>query len=399
MGILNVTPDSFSDGGKNYALGDAIEAGLRMVRQGADLLDIGGESTRPGSDPVEEREELRRVIPVVEALAKRTAVPLSVDTRKARVAEEAIDAGAAIVNDVSALRDDLNMAPLIAQRGTGVVLMHMQGTPRTMQTEPRYGDVVREVREFLRERARFAQSEGIASEAIAVDPGLGFGKTFDHNLSLVANLEAFRALGHPLVVGHSRKGFVGKLLGDAPIADRAEGSVVVAVVAAAKGADVLRVHDVEPTVRAFKVAGPLLAAALLPGEGDPDEGGPASRRSGLPSPGETVQMALRGLSVQARIGASEAERARPQRLLVDIEWAAPLPRRDALEDAVDYARVAADAESVLASKEWVLLETASEAVRRRVGALDGVRDARVSIRKPSPPGLDAEASEARVGRL
>ncbi len=255
MGVVNVTPDSFSDGGLYLDPAAAIGHGSELVAQGAEILDVGGESTRPGAEPVAEAEELARVVPVVEALAPAGA-EVSVDTSKGAVAAAALDAGATIVNDVTALRGDPAMAALCAERGCTVVLMHMRGDPRTMQEDPRYGDVVAEVGEFLASRREAARAAGIAAERIWLDPGIGFGKTAEHNLELLRRLPELAALGQPLVVGTSRKSFLGKFDG-APAGERLGGTIATAVLAAAGGAGVLRVHDVAEVAQALTVAGAI----------------------------------------------------------------------------------------------------------------------------------------------
>jgi dihydropteroate synthase len=252
MGIVNATPDSFSDGGLASSAEAAIARARQLVEAGAHILDIGGESSRPGAEPVPVEEELRRVLPLIEALAPTRDVPLSIDTTKAHVARAAIDAGATIINDITALGGDPDMARLVADRGAGVVLMHMQGTPRTMQLDPCYEDVVREVHDFLARRVEWAESRGIARGQIAIDPGIGFGKTFEHNLLLLRNLRRFASLGCTLLVGTSRKGFLGTITGR-PVGERAVASVASALAALAHGADIVRVHDVAATVDAIKV--------------------------------------------------------------------------------------------------------------------------------------------------
>lgn len=253
MGILNVTPDSFSDGGMFDDAQDAVLHAARLVDEGADLLDIGGESTRPGSDPVSPGEELARVLPVIEGIcASRPGVPISIDTRHAEVAARALDAGAVIVNDVSAGRDP-SMFDVARGAGAGLVVMHMLGDPTTMQDDPRYDDVVGEVHEFLRERVEAAVFAGIRAEQLAVDPGIGFGKNLQHNLALLRALDAFADLDAAVLVGVSRKRFVGTLSRVERAADRLEGSIAAAVWCAANGADVVRVHDVGATVRALRV--------------------------------------------------------------------------------------------------------------------------------------------------
>jgi dihydropteroate synthase len=259
MGVVNVTPDSFSDGGRFLAPQRAIAHARELVADGADLLDVGGESTRPGARAVSAEEELERVAPVLEGL-DGVGAPISIDTSKVTVAEAALDAGAEIVNDVTALRQEPALAGICARRGCRVILMHMQGTPRTMQENPTYDDVVDDVRAFLAERIEFAVGEGIAEKRIWVDPGIGFGKTVDHNLELLRRLEELRALGRPVVVGTSRKRFIGALTGR-EVDDRLGGTIASNVLALRAGADVLRVHDVAETRQAALVAESILGAA------------------------------------------------------------------------------------------------------------------------------------------
>lgn len=256
MGIVNVTPDSFSDGGRYFDLEKAIAHGIALARQGADIIDIGGESTRPGARPVSAGEEMERVLPVIRGLRRAVSIPISIDTTKADVARAAVDEGADMVNDISALRFDPAMAPLIAAAKLPVVLMHMQGTPRTMQQSPRYQDVVEEVKEFLRNRIRFALEAGVSAERIIIDPGIGFGKELDHNLALLRGLPVLTSLGQPLLVGPSRKTFVGKLLDVGP-EERLEGGLAAAVAAVLAGANIIRTHDVKETRRAVRMADAL----------------------------------------------------------------------------------------------------------------------------------------------
>ena len=256
MGVVNVTPDSFSDGGLYLDPEAAIAHGRELVAAGAEILDVGGESTRPGAEPVSEDEELRRVIPVIQGLVA-TEASISVDTSKAAVAAAALDAGAEIVNDVTALRGDPGMAALCAERGATVVLMHMRGEPRTMQEDPRYEDVVAEVKAFLAERLEAAAAAGIGEEKVWLDPGIGFGKTAAHNLELLRRLPELRDLGRPLVIGTSRKSFIGKVDGSAAD-ERLGGTIASSVLAAAEGAAVLRVHDVAEVRQALTVATAIL---------------------------------------------------------------------------------------------------------------------------------------------
>jgi dihydropteroate synthase len=253
MGIVNVTPDSFYDGGRRLETSQAIADGVAMIEAGADILDIGGESTRPGAKPVSEDQELARVLPVVSGLRREANIPISIDTYKSGVARRALDAGADIVNDISALRFDPGMLSLVAAEKIPIVLMHMQGKPQTMQTEPRYRDVVREVRDFLAAQLYEAMDGGIAAERVILDPGIGFGKTLGHNLQLLRGLPVLAALGQPLLVGVSRKAFIGKILGLDPD-QRLEGSLAAAVAAVLAGANLVRVHDVAETTRAVRVA-------------------------------------------------------------------------------------------------------------------------------------------------
>jgi dihydropteroate synthase len=259
MGVVNVTPDSFSDGGRFLDPSAAVAHGVRLAEEGAAILDIGGESTRPGADPVPAEEELRRVVPVVERLAAAgTGSQLSIDTSKAAVAGAALDAGASYVNDVTAFRGDPAIAGLVAERGVECCLMHMLGEPRTMQDDPRYDDVVGEVESFLAERAEAAVAAGVARERIALDPGIGFGKTVEHNLALLARLDEIVALGRPVVVGVSRKSFLGRITGRGAD-DRGVATAAANVLALERGASVFRVHDVPETLDALAVAAATLA--------------------------------------------------------------------------------------------------------------------------------------------
>jgi dihydropteroate synthase len=252
MGVLNVTPDSFYDGGRYFDREAALGRAEQMVEEGADILDIGGESTRPGAEAVGLEEELRRVIPVIEEVKKRLPVPLSIDTYKAQVASRAIDAGAEAVNDISGLRFDPEMGGLVAGRGVPVFLMHIQGTPRTMQIDPHYENVVEEILASLRESVAQALAAGVPEDRIAVDPGIGFGKSARHNLVILKNLRAFKRLGRPVLIGVSRKSFIGRVL-DLPEEERLEGSIAATAAAVLQGVDILRTHDVGATVRATRL--------------------------------------------------------------------------------------------------------------------------------------------------
>ncbi|MEJ5330106.1 MAG: dihydropteroate synthase [Desulfobaccales bacterium] len=260
MGIVNVTPDSFADGGRHFSLEAALAHARHLVAAGADILDVGGESTRPFSEPVPLEEELRRVLPVIEAIRAEMDVPLSIDTYKAEVARRALGAGADIINDISALRFDPDLAPLAAATGAPVILMHMKGTPRDMQTDPRYDDLLGEIKAFLAERRDFALSQGIAPQAIVLDPGIGFGKTFAHNLQILNHLDTFLDLGCPLLVGPSRKAFIGHYLGGLPPDERDYGTLAALAAAVLKGAKILRVHNVAAAVQFFTLFQAIRAA-------------------------------------------------------------------------------------------------------------------------------------------
>jgi len=253
MGILNATPDSFSDGGRFFDREDALRRAERMTEEGADIVDVGGESSRPGADPVSEEEEIRRTAPVIEYLAGRLDAVLSIDTYKAAVARRALDAGATMVNDIGALRLDPGMAPLVAEYDVPLVLMHMKGTPKTMQRSPRYDDLMGEIGTFLEDRMEVAVRAGVPHEQLILDPGIGFGKTIEHNLEILARLDALRPLDHPLLIGPSRKSFIGTLLG-LPADERLEGTLAAVVCGVWNGAHIVRVHDVRETVRVVRVA-------------------------------------------------------------------------------------------------------------------------------------------------
>ncbi len=254
MGILNITPDSFSDGGRYYTVDKAVERALQMEAEGADIIDIGGESSRPGSEPVSVKEESERVLPVLKVLKNHVKIPVSVDTYKAVVARQALDEGAEIINDISALRFDPAMAPLVAERKVPVILMHMLGTPRDMQKNPSYRDCVAEISQFFTERIAFAVKMGIDKSKIILDPGIGFGKRLMDNIEIIAKFKEFKKLSRPLMVGVSRKSFIGMLNPDGSFPDRRlGGSIAAAVAVVLNGADIIRVHDVAETVEALKV--------------------------------------------------------------------------------------------------------------------------------------------------
>jgi dihydropteroate synthase len=263
MGALNVTPDSFSDGGHFFDREKAIEEGLRLAQGGADILDIGGESTRPGAKPLDAEEEIRRVIPLIRTLDQKIGIPISVDTRKARVAEKALETGAEMINDISALRFDERMAEVVARWKVPVVLMHMRGNPETMQLDTHYDDFLGEILSFFRERVAFAESRGIPADQIVLDPGIGFGKSLEeqHNLILLKYLQSFKVLEKPLLIGTSRKAFIGKILG-LPPQEREEGTMATVAVAILNGANIVRVHEVERMRRVVQVTDAVLRCTL-----------------------------------------------------------------------------------------------------------------------------------------
>jgi len=254
MGILNVTPDSFSDGGQYFDKSTAIKRAIQMVEDGADIIDIGGESTRPGSQPLAIEEELRRTLPVIEALTKEINTPISIDTYKSEVAKRALDAGAAMVNDISGLRFDPEMLKVVSAYKVPVVIMHIKGLPRDMQKNPVYEALIPEIMDYLRESIKSAKESGIAEDMIIIDPGIGFGKTFEHNLEIIHNLYNFTLLEKPVLVGLSRKAFIGKILGDVPAGERLEGTAAAIAISIINGANIIRVHDVKEMVKVAKVA-------------------------------------------------------------------------------------------------------------------------------------------------
>jgi len=260
MGVLNVTPDSFYDKGRFFSQKKAVKHALDMEREGADIIDVGGESTRPGAADVNADEELRRVIPVIRAISKKLKVAISIDTRKAKVADAALRAGASMVNDVSALREDPRMAGVVAKHRAGIILMHMKGEPKDMQAGPEYTDVVKDIIRSLKVSIALAKRSGIKDDKIIIDPGIGFGKTVEHNLEILRGFKSFKKLGYPLCVGASRKSFIGKILGSEDPEDRLAGSLAAAAIAAINGADIIRAHDVGLTRQALKIVDSITGA-------------------------------------------------------------------------------------------------------------------------------------------
>ena len=254
MGVLNITPDSFSDAGLYFDKSAAIERGIQMVEEGADIIDIGGESTRPGSEQITLEEELKRTIPVIEALAREIRIPISIDTYKSEIARRALDAGASMVNDISGLRFDPKMPEVVSQYDVPVVIMHIKGTPRDMQQNPQYEALIPEIMDYLRAGITIARKTGIPDDKIVIDPGIGFGKTYEDNLKIIHDLHEFTFFRKPILIGPSRKAFIGKILGDVPVTDRLEGTAAAVSVSIMNGANIIRVHDVKEMVKVAKVA-------------------------------------------------------------------------------------------------------------------------------------------------
>jgi dihydropteroate synthase len=265
MGILNVTPDSFSDGGKFFEKSKAIKKAIQMAEDGADIIDIGGESTRPGSESILVEEELRRTIPVIAAVSKEIKQPVSIDTYKSEVARRALDAGASLVNDISGLRFDPEMANVIAQYQVPVIIMHIKGTPKNMQQNPLYEALIPEILDYLRESIHLAESSGISGDKILIDPGIGFGKTFEQNLEIIHNLKIFSFLEKPLCIGPSRKAFIGKILGEVAPDERLEGTAAAIAISILNGAHIVRVHDVKQMNRVAKVADAIKGIKIFEG--------------------------------------------------------------------------------------------------------------------------------------
>lgn len=262
MGVLNVTPDSFSDGGLFFSEKKAIEHALRLIEDGADIIDIGGESTRPGSEPVSVEEEIRRTIPVIKAISREIKVPISIDTYKSEVAKHALDAGASIVNDISGLRFDPEMPKVVSEYKVPVIIMHIKGRPKDMQQNPQYEALIPEIMDYLRIGIRLANKFGISDDKIIIDPGIGFGKTFEHNLEIIKNLKEFTLLGKPIAIGVSRKAFIGKILGDVPPSERLEGTAAAVAISIFNGANIVRVHDVKEMAKVAKVADAIKTSTI-----------------------------------------------------------------------------------------------------------------------------------------
>ena len=388
MGVVNVTPDSFSDGGAFSDADAAIAHGLRLAFEGADLLDIGGESTRPGAAAVAADEECARVLPVIAGIhAADPAIRISVDTSKAAVAAAALDAGASYVNDVTALRGDPEMAALVAERGADVCLMHMRGTPRTMQAEAVYDDVVEDVKAFLHERIEAAVAAGIAVERIEVDPGIGFAKTIDHNLALLDDLRALTALGRPIVLGTSRKSFLGRITGR-ETAERMPATLATVVMGLERGAEVFRVHDVAPARDALAVAAATLARRWpTPDDDDYDDD---DLTDGEESEGPEIgtRIEIIGLSLYTHHGVTAAEREVGQRLVLDVTFDVGEPDAlvtDRVEDTVDYGEVCQVIALIAQQRSYKTLERLCAVIADRLASQFGAEMVTVKASKPEPP--------------
>ncbi|MEW6048053.1 MAG: dihydropteroate synthase [Bacillota bacterium] len=378
MGVLNVTPDSFSDGDAYPDAAAAVSRALEMVGEGADLIDVGGESTRPGAADVPEDEELRRVVPVIRALASQTDVPISVDTRKARVAQAAVEAGAQLVNDVSGLAHDPEMARTVARLGVPVVVMHMRGTPATMQNLTAYEDVVADSARELRARVRLALDTGISPDRIVVDPGFGFAKTAEQNFELLARLPEWAQQARlpgfepfALLVGTSRKSFIGKVLGGLPPLERVEGTAATVALAIAGGADIVRVHDVKVMRRVAAVADAVVR-----------------RRQRPASATDEVTVEVGGMTFSACHGVHDKEKVNRQPFEVDVKlWLRSVPSGDRLEATVDYGEVYRVVQGILEGPSVSLIETLAGAVADAIEAryTGRLRRLQVRVRKPDAP--------------
>lgn len=254
MGVLNVTPDSFSDGGLYLEKDKAIQQAIKLAKDGADIIDIGGESSRPGSDPITVDEEIKRTVPIISVLSKILDIPISIDTYKSEVAKQALQAGASMVNDISGLRFDPDMAAVVSKNNVPVIIMHIKGTPKNMQINPVYDDLISEILDYLKESINICREYGISDKKIIIDPGIGFGKTFEHNLEIINNLREFSILGKPIAIGVSRKAFIGKILGDVPVSQRLEGTASAVAISVYNGANIVRVHDVAEISKVVKIA-------------------------------------------------------------------------------------------------------------------------------------------------
>ncbi len=375
MGIVNVTPDSFSDGGRHAGAAEAVADAERQATAGARIVDVGGESTRPGADPVPLDEELRRVLPVIERLADGQNLVVSVDTRRPEVARAALAAGAHLVNDVNGLRDP-EMVAVCGEAGVPAVVMHMRGTPRTMQDDPRYGDVVAEVETFLSERAEAAEAAGVPS--VAIDPGWGFGKRDEDNLALLRAIPLFAARGRPVVIGASRKGSIGRWGGESVASRRDPGSYVVHLAAARAGAAVLRVHDVDGHRQALAVEHALVAQGVTS-----VSGGPGADRCGTSGRDRIV---LEGLAFHGYHGVFDEEARFGARFEVDVEMRVDLPASDELAATVDYARVYDLVAHEVTGTRYRLIEALATAIAGRVLSADArVREVTVRVHKPHAP--------------
>ena len=383
MGVLNVTPDSFSDGPAYFEAPAAIRRGLEMAEEGADIIDVGGESTRPGAEEVPEAEELRRVIPVVRALAREVDVPISIDTRKAAVARAAVEAGAQMVNDVSGLRFDPQMARVVARLEVPVVVMHMRGTPATMSQLTEYRDVVVDSAKELRAQLERALEAGVLPENVVVDPGIGFAKTAEQNLELLRRLSEWRRWfqPYPLLVGTSRKSFIGKALGGLPVTERLEGTAATVALAVAAGADMVRVHDVQAMRRVAQ-----MADALVRG---PDGRMLAMLRSQTGAAGASgLTLTLQGMSFSACHGVHPEEKRRAQPFLVDVTLdLRGMPEDDRLQATVDYGQVYRWVQEVVEGPPVDLIETLAERIARRIADQAGamLERVRVTVHKPAAP--------------
>jgi dihydropteroate synthase len=376
MGIINTSPDSFSGDGVDPQA--AIRRGLEQVQQGADFLDVGGQSTRPGSKPVDPEAEIRLTVPVIESLAAQVDVPISIDTYKPTVAQEALRAGANLVNDISGLSWGAEMASVCAEAGVPLVIMHIQGTPTDMQKSPHYDDVVDEIKSYFERQVALALKEGLPEGQIILDPGIGFGKTAQHNLEIIRRLAEFKNLGFPIMVGPSRKSFIGNIL-DLPVDQRLEGTAAVVALATASGADIVRVHEVEAMSRVIKMTEAVVRHTPFR---------PPVLVEGTLSEADFDKIQLKGMTFYCHHGVEEAERELGQKLTVDVELFLDLNKVGSTDDkrgVVDYSKVYALVRSIATTERVNLLETIAHRIAQGILKSFPVERVTVSVTKPQPP--------------
>ena len=391
MGIVNTSPDSFS--GDGVAIEAAVERGLQLAREGADFLDVGGQSTRPGSDPIDPDLEIQLTVPVIERLASQVEIPISIDTYKPAVARRALGAGASLVNDISGLSWGDQMAAVCAEFGVPLVIMHIQGTPRDMQGSPHYDDVVGDIIAYFERQVSVALEQGLRQSQIILDPGIGFGKNLEHNLEIVRRLGEFKGLGFPVMIGPSRKGFIGAVL-DLPVDQRLEGTAAIVALATASGVDIVRVHDVEAMARVVRMTEavtrcPLQGAeppAAPPSPGMASQARPFGASVAREMPLDRIQ--LKGMTFYCHHGITEGEKELGQKLIIDLELSLDLHRTgstDEIKGVVDYSKVYALVKEIATTERVNLLETIAHRIAQGILKTFQVATVTVSVAKPQPP--------------